>query len=191
MRNARSSGAFRSGEVIRVVEPGVEPGFIVIIGHHQLWRRWRLFFSTVHGAKRPFVVPGLLSRRCGYLRPECQGRKSISVLPKGAYRAHRQRRSSKGSADANGASLAPLGSTTRNEDLRRENQLVFAHYIDLICQFSPSLRHFFQNTLVTLGPGSISQPFALLCKLAILSCRFHVEQTSPSMRPFPTQMCHA
>jgi hypothetical protein len=40
---------------------------------------------------------------------------------------------------------------------------------DLIRQLFPHGRHFFQNTSVVLDLGTISEPFALFRKLAILS----------------------
>jgi transposase len=42
--------------------------------------------------------------------------------------------------------------------------------INLICQFFPSFRHFFQNTSMALGLGlEFSEPYALFRKPAILS----------------------
>jgi hypothetical protein len=63
---------------------------------------------------------------------------------------------------------------------RKGTRLVSALSINLICQFFPSFRHFFQNTSMALDLGlEFSEPYALFRKLAILSWRFHVGTNGP------------
>jgi hypothetical protein len=53
---------------------------------------------------------------------------------------------------------AATGSEPNKRDRKRRSQLGLALSLSLICELSPSLRHFVENTLMTLISGLIGQP---------------------------------